>query len=48
MKNIEDEATDGDGEVTMKTHEKKQWNILHVNGHIVVRPIKACIPLVTL
>ena len=43
----EDETTDGDGVVTMKTHRKKIWINLHVNGHMVVRPDKECIPLVT-
>ena len=51
MEKREDEATDGDGEVTMKTLEKKQnvmeQKCLHVKGHMVVRPGMACIPLVT-
>ena len=46
MENREDEAIDGNGVVTMKTDEKK-WSSLHVNGHMDVRPGKACIPLVT-
>ena len=47
MEKREDVATNGDGVVTMKTHEKNKWSTLHVNGHMVVRPSKACIPLVT-
>ena len=47
MEKKEDEATDGDGVVTMKTHEKKLWSSLHVKGNMVVRLGNACIPLVT-
>ena len=49
MEKREDEATGGDGVVTMRHIKKKlmEKNCLHVKGHIVVRPGKACIPLVT-
>ena len=43
----EDEATDGDGVVTMKAYLRKKWSNLHVKGHMDVRPGKACIPPVT-
>ena len=39
-------AKNGDGVVTMKTHEKNEWNSLHVNGNMAVRLGKACIPLI--
>ena len=47
MENKDDGEIDGDGVVTLKTHEEKKWCILHVNGNMIVIPGKACIPPVT-
>ena len=43
MEKQEDEAMSDDGVVTMR-HMKKS---LHVKGHMVIRPGKACISLIT-
>ena len=43
----EDEAMDDDGVFTMKTHEKKLMEQFACKWAYVVRPGKACIPLVT-
>ena len=51
MEKREDEATGGDGVVTMRNMQKNkingEKNCLHVKGHMVVRPGKACIHLIT-
>ena len=36
MENQEDEETDGDGVVTMKTHEKNLMELFACKGHMVV------------
>ena len=49
MEKREDEATSGDGVVTMR-HMKKnvmEQKLFACKGHMAVRPGKACIPLVT-
>ena len=50
MEKRDDEATDGDGIFTMKTHDEENKNkingaVLHVKGHMAVRHGMACIPL---
>ena len=49
MEKREDEATGGDGVVTMRHMKKKlmEKKLFACKGHMVVRPGKACIPLVT-